>query len=321
MFHLLPLLFIQAIAWTRDDCVKVAQTWEAGNVPYSQSTKYNTKQYVTTGKGPYRSDCSGFVSAAWDLSTPGFTTRDIPHQTISSGQLIRCDALLNAAHHIALFWGWADAQKTRPIVVEEYSTGHFCEQRTWSSLRGFVPVRRNGWNADPASGDTGETGASTGGNTGASTGGSTPRATPRASPRAPSRSPPTPEEGGAGGSPGAGGSGCTVTASALNVRSCASTSCRVIRVLPSGTSVTPTGTKSGAWDQISSPVSGWVSSSYLSCGGAGLRQEAPTTTTNTPHTNAGLIAGVVVALVVCIAAVAGAAALFFIRSRNQMETV
>jgi hypothetical protein len=58
----------------------------------------------------------------------------------------------------------------------------------------------------------------------------------------------------------------------------------------------------------------------LSCGGAGLRQEAPTTT-NTPHTNAGLIAGVVVALVVCIAAVALAATLFFMRSRNQMETV
>jgi len=312
MLCLLTILFFSQTSaqWTRDDCLKVAAAWEAGNVPYSQSTRYNTKQYVSSGKGPYRSDCSGFVSAAWDLAPPGATTRTLPHQSISAGELIRCDALLDASHHVALFWGWADASQTRPIVVEEYSTGHFCEQRTWSSLRGFKPVRRNGWNADPASGSGGGGGG----------GGALPPPPP---PRS-SRPRPVPTASAESGSGSGSGSGCTVTASTgLNVRSCASTSCRVLRILSSGASVVATGTTSGTWVQISSPVSGWVSSSYVSCGGGGggFRVEETSTTTTSPNElNVGLIVGlVVVGLFIVI--VAAALAIYFVSRHPRSESV
>jgi len=285
--------FIQAQSWTRDDAVRVANAWEAGNVPYSQSTTYHTLQFVSSGKGPYRSDCSGFVSAAWNLAPPGFTTSTIPHNSIDSSQLIRGDALLNPSHHIALFWGWADSSQTKPIVVEEYSTGHFCEQRTWSSLRGFLPIRRQGWDGTPPGGGGGG-------------GGNAPV--------------PVPVGGGGGG----GGATCTVTASSLNLRSCGSTTCSIVSVLSNGDQVTTTSTTSGSWVRLSSP-SGWVSSSYLDCSGNNnnFRLSSPDSAVvadnahvnegdgsakqvSTPDSNqVGLIVGVVLAaaIVVCLVAV------------------
>jgi len=212
------------------------------------------------------------------------------------------------SHHVALFWGWADASQTRPIVVEEYSTGHFCEQRTWSSLRGFKPVRRNGWNADPASGSGGS---------------ALPPPPPRGSSPRPRPVTPPPVESGSGSGSGTGSSSgaCTVTASALNIRSCASTGCRILQVVPSGSSVVPTGEKSGSWDKISSPVSGWVSSVYLSCGGGGFRKEDDTPTSTSPQElNVGLIVGlVVVGLFIVI--VAAALAIYFVTRKPQIESV
>jgi hypothetical protein len=49
-----------------------AQTWVAANVPYSQST------YI----GIYRTDCSGFVSMAWGLSSP-LTTQGLAEPSVS----------------------------------------------------------------------------------------------------------------------------------------------------------------------------------------------------------------------------------------------
>jgi len=237
----LALLFVSTYAWNRADCQKVALAWKAGNVPYSQSTRYNTKQYVSSGKGPYRSDCSGFVSCAWDLTPPGATTSTIAHQKISSGSLVRCDALLKASQHVALFWGWADAAKTKPIVIEEYSTGHFCEERTWTNgLRGYTPVRRNGWDGSGGS-------------------------------PSPSPSPnPVPTTSGGGSSAGT----CTVTATALNLRSCGSTSCGIKQVLQNGASVRKTGKTASGWVEISSPAAGWVSAEFLRCS-SGNREENP----------------------------------------------
>jgi len=280
------LFFAQTYAWTRDDCQRVALAWKGGNIPYSQSTRYNTKQFVSSGKGPYRSDCSGFVSASWDLAPPGDTTRTIPHQNIGKDSLVRCDALLDPAHHVALFWGWADAAKTRPIVIEEYTTGRVTEERTWTSLRGFQPIRRNGWDGSGAGGGGG---------------GSPPPPPP---PRAPSTS------------GGGGGGGCTVTASALNVRSCASTSCSVLRSIPNGQTVDVT-SQSGSWSKISSPLSGWVSTQYLSCS-SGFRQEETTSDTKKP--NIGIIVGVSIAGVCALIAVGALIGFVFMRSRATVET-
>jgi hypothetical protein len=82
----LALLVLQINAWNVSDCMNVADAWLKGRILYNWNP--TTKQYVTSGKGLYRSDCSGnfrificvllaifnslgFVSAAWDIAPPG----------------------------------------------------------------------------------------------------------------------------------------------------------------------------------------------------------------------------------------------------------
>lgn len=55
--------------------------------------------------GKYRSDCSGFVSAAWNYAPPGYTTSTMPANTLPSiNSLLPCDAILKRSSHIALFY-------------------------------------------------------------------------------------------------------------------------------------------------------------------------------------------------------------------------
>jgi hypothetical protein len=68
-------------------------------------------------------DCSGFVSAAWNVPPPGAVTYDnFPCYQIDASELRTCDALLNPAEHVALFIGWDNGQ---PLVMEE--CGHVPE--------------------------------------------------------------------------------------------------------------------------------------------------------------------------------------------------
>ena len=69
------------------------------------------------GARSYRSDCSGFVSASWNVPPPGAVTQSFPAYAIAESDLQRGDALLMASDHVALFWGWA--APGQPIVVEE----------------------------------------------------------------------------------------------------------------------------------------------------------------------------------------------------------
>jgi len=157
--------------WNRTMCEKVASLWNWFHIQYNWSP--TTDQFVLSGPGLYRSDCSGFVSAAWNFPPPGYVVDDMPCYPISASQLSRCDALQHMGQggdgHIALFWGW---DGSNPIVMEE--CGHFsdccgnqatcpgscgsstsCNEycpgcpiqlRSWSGgLQGFQPVRRNGW--------------------------------------------------------------------------------------------------------------------------------------------------------------------------------
>lgn len=157
--------------WTREDCFKVAAAWTVGQVLYNWSPA--AKQFVTYGQGPYRSDCSGFVSAAWDIGPPGATTAImLPNYAyrIDASELTMCDALLDPQDHVALFMGW---NKTMvPIVTEEcghspdccgsqatcpgacgtaddcneYCPGCPVQTDAWTDgLRGFIPIRRLGW--------------------------------------------------------------------------------------------------------------------------------------------------------------------------------
>lgn len=124
----------------RNDILTRSQSWIDERVPYNQGANH------TNRFGTYRTDCSGFVSMAWglDQSRTTWTLWNVS-KTISSGELQPGDALLKDSDdtdHVALFVRWAGSG--RPVVREEYSSGHNAEERTWDSLRGFTPVRYTG---------------------------------------------------------------------------------------------------------------------------------------------------------------------------------
>jgi len=117
--------------------------WLDANVAYSQSKYYAS----------YRTDCSGFISMAWELGT-SYTTANF----ISGGgqsyrlggfnELIPGDAIVrrsNGAGHIVMFLGWNDASKSSACVLEQASTALDMEFRTrsTSSLRssGYRAIR------------------------------------------------------------------------------------------------------------------------------------------------------------------------------------
>ncbi|MFF5234712.1 hypothetical protein [Dactylosporangium sp. NPDC000521] len=111
---------------TRAEAVARARSW-IGGPAYSQEACY-TNQY-----GSYRTDCSGMVSMAWGLAGNGgnFWTGNLDQVTtpIPAAQLQPGDALLRhennpAVDHVALFVGWADAAKTRPIVIQQTGSAH-----------------------------------------------------------------------------------------------------------------------------------------------------------------------------------------------------
>ncbi|WP_156081320.1 hypothetical protein [Amycolatopsis vancoresmycina] len=112
---------------SRSEVRERGQSWLDDHVPYSQSA-YHTNQY-----GSYRQDCSGFVSMAWNLERSENTQSLLPLMTdIDRSDLKFGDALWRTGH-IALFVGWNDEARTRPVVWEEYDYGHFAEQRVWSA--------------------------------------------------------------------------------------------------------------------------------------------------------------------------------------------
>lgn len=127
----------------RATAVKRAFSWWDAQVPYSQS-RYH---------GGYRTDCSGFISMAWQLGT-SYTTASF----VSGGgesfllgsydKLVPGDALVrrsNGAGHIVMFLGWNNAAKTSACVIEQSNTALDMEfgTRTTSSLRasGYKAIR------------------------------------------------------------------------------------------------------------------------------------------------------------------------------------
>jgi hypothetical protein len=65
------VLVATAFAISRDEVIARAQAWVDDQVLYSQTPWYTDPR---SGTCCYRSDCSGLVSAAWDLPPPGHTT-------------------------------------------------------------------------------------------------------------------------------------------------------------------------------------------------------------------------------------------------------
>ena len=119
-------------------------SWVAAKVSYSQ------KRYYANGYGRYRTDCSGFVSMMWAL-TSSYTTQTLPKisYAIPKAQLRSGDILDSPGYHVVLFDAWADAAHTRYWGYEETpgpgATHHVIPYPYWSGDRpaSFVPRRED----------------------------------------------------------------------------------------------------------------------------------------------------------------------------------
>jgi hypothetical protein len=91
----------------RNEVMTRAKDWYNRNIQYSQSA------YATDieGDDSYRTDCSGFVSMAWHL-TSSLTTYSLPSVStqISKADLRPGDALNYSTTHVVLFAGWKDQE-------------------------------------------------------------------------------------------------------------------------------------------------------------------------------------------------------------------
>ncbi|WP_189762175.1 NlpC/P60 family protein, partial [Streptomyces xanthochromogenes] len=109
---------------SRDEVISRAKTWTDAGVPYSQTS------YLTSFGQRYRTDCSGFVSMAWNLATSasnnwGETTPTLGgfSSSIAKEDLKPGDILLNPSAgndgHVVIFNGWANADHTKYNGLEE----------------------------------------------------------------------------------------------------------------------------------------------------------------------------------------------------------
>src|SRR5512142_2177506 len=94
----------------RSDVIKRAADWNKRNVQYSQ-TAYAWD--LNHGKR-YRTDCSGFVSMSWALTssrttqTLGGVATKIAWKNLKPG-----DMVLRKSHHVELFDKWANSSHTK----------------------------------------------------------------------------------------------------------------------------------------------------------------------------------------------------------------
>jgi hypothetical protein len=130
-----------------------AQTWVNDHVSYNTGSKHDG----------YRTDCSGYVSFAWQLPAPGPSTSGINTSSysfkISYDSLQPGDALDNPSSHIVLFLGWVNQSKGTFNGYEEnpfYSGAHLTQTITLNKSTGtmsvpgfpypgtYIAIRKNG---------------------------------------------------------------------------------------------------------------------------------------------------------------------------------
>ncbi len=106
--------------------IRAAQWY--GRTPY----EWGGLQEFDPGKG-YRRDCSGLVSYAWGLPSPGPVTSEfvskgyaarIPIKSLETGDALNNDGL-GGDGHMVLFWEWAGENHSRFWALE--MSGHFTD--------------------------------------------------------------------------------------------------------------------------------------------------------------------------------------------------
>ncbi|MGC9411160.1 NlpC/P60 family protein, partial [Streptomyces sp. DZ1-3] len=126
---------------TRSDVIERAKSWVGIGLEYSW----------TGSHAGYRTDCSGYVSMAWHLSS-SLTTDTFAGagviESISKGDLKAGDALLNdnsgANGHVALFEKWANSSQTSYWGYEFTGSGVHHREIPYPYFSGygtFKPVR------------------------------------------------------------------------------------------------------------------------------------------------------------------------------------
>lgn len=111
---------------TRAEVIARAKDWWDRRVPYSQ-TAYAWD--VNHGK-TYRTDCSGFVSMAWKLTSSRTTsTLDEVSTRIAWSALKPGDMILRNGH-VKLFEKWANTAHTSMWIYEEGSTSTDMDHET-----------------------------------------------------------------------------------------------------------------------------------------------------------------------------------------------
>lgn len=119
----------------RQEVLDRGQTWVDRNVPYSMSNYTNGPD----GK-QWRTDCSGFVSMAYDLDQSYSTVTLEQHFTpIAKEDLQPGDIIGNlgagsagAAGHVVIFTGWTDESKTTFTTIEQAGgVGGTAQTHTW----------------------------------------------------------------------------------------------------------------------------------------------------------------------------------------------
>ena len=110
----------------------------------------------------YRTDCSGFVSMCWALTTSdgealSLSTRTLPTtpgiaSAIATASLLPGDIEVAPGHHTFLFVAWGDLAHSTMISIEEAGTqwGTISRVRQTSLLAGYRAYRRKGIESDPA---------------------------------------------------------------------------------------------------------------------------------------------------------------------------
>ena len=129
---------------TRANVLKRAKNWYTRNVPYNQGA---TAWDINHGKR-YRTDCSGFASMSWALTSSRTTsTLSGVSKKIAWSSLKPGDIVLRKGHHVQLFEKWANSAHTRFWIYEEGSTAsdmnHYRVYVSTAKSNGYLPYRYN----------------------------------------------------------------------------------------------------------------------------------------------------------------------------------
>jgi hypothetical protein len=102
-----------------------AEYWVSQNIPYNQSAYSDANSAPI---GPYRQDCSGFISMAWGLSS-SLDTQTLPevsqqlpsYSDLQLGDILDYNSTIDPVNgsHVVMFVSWANPQHTEYTEMEE----------------------------------------------------------------------------------------------------------------------------------------------------------------------------------------------------------